>query len=265
MVFASLYNDRAIAYRVHKGYTHAEVALSAGVQHMVRSDTGASGVMFTLDTESGFDQVVFINASYGLGETIVQGAVNPDELYLYKPNLVAGRPALLSKTLGAGLPVAAVITSSEIEQVCHDRRFLFFTTHVNDPLTAAVGDTVLRVLDEGTFDARAAERGAHLAAGLHKLAERHTVVGDVRGRGLLIGLELVLDRETKRSSDRLAALVTDRCRALGLHVNIVQLPGMGGVFRIAPPLTATEEELDLGLMILDQAIGDVVASGDLPV
>jgi pyruvate,water dikinase len=100
-VFASLYNDRAIAYRVHKGYTHAEVALSAGVQHMVRSDTGASGVMFTLDTESGFDQVVFINASYGLGETIVQGAVNPDELYVYKPNLVAGRPAVLSKTLGA--------------------------------------------------------------------------------------------------------------------------------------------------------------------
>jgi pyruvate,water dikinase len=100
-VFASLYNDRAIAYRVHKGYAHAEVALSAGVQHMVRSDTGASGVMFTLDTESGFDQVVFINASYGLGETIVQGTVNPDELYVYKPNLVAGRPAVLSKTLGA--------------------------------------------------------------------------------------------------------------------------------------------------------------------
>ncbi len=100
-VFASLYNDRAIAYRVHKGYTHAEVALSAGVQHMVRSDTGASGVMFTLDTESGFDQVVFINASYGLGETIVQGAVNPDEIYVYKPNLTARRPAVLSKTLGA--------------------------------------------------------------------------------------------------------------------------------------------------------------------
>src|SRR5204862_4812194 len=98
---ASLYNDRAIAYRVHKGYTHAQVALSAGVQHMVRSDTGASGVMFTLETESGFDQVVFINASYGLGETIVQGAVNPDEIYVYKPNLTAGRPAVLSKTLGA--------------------------------------------------------------------------------------------------------------------------------------------------------------------
>src|SRR2546426_1960015 len=100
-VFASLYNDRAIAYRVHKGYVSDDIALSAGVQRMVRSDTGASGVMFTLDTESGFDQVVFINASHGLGETVVQGAVNPDEFYLYKRNLVEGRPAVLSKTLGS--------------------------------------------------------------------------------------------------------------------------------------------------------------------
>ena len=100
-VFASLYNDRAIAYRVHQGFAHADVALSAGVQRMVRSDMGASGVMFTLDTESGFDQVVFITSSYGLGETVVQGAVNPDEFYVYKPNLAAGRPAILRKTLGA--------------------------------------------------------------------------------------------------------------------------------------------------------------------
>ena len=100
-VFASLYNDRAMAYRVHQGFAHAEVALSAGIQQMVRSDLGAAGVMFTLDTESGFDQVVFITSAYGLGETVVQGAVNPDELYLYKPNLAAGRPAILRKTLGA--------------------------------------------------------------------------------------------------------------------------------------------------------------------
>jgi pyruvate,water dikinase len=100
-VFASLYNDRAIAYRVHQGYAQAEVALSAGVQHMVRSDTGAAGVMFSIDTESGFDQVVFINAAYGLGETVVQGAVNPDEFYVYKPSVLAGRPAVLSRTLGA--------------------------------------------------------------------------------------------------------------------------------------------------------------------
>jgi len=99
-VFASLYNDRAIAYRVHQGFAHADVALSAGVQRMVRSDLGASGVMFTIDTESGFDKVVFITSAYGLGETVVQGAVNPDEFYLYKPNLDAGRPAILRKTVG---------------------------------------------------------------------------------------------------------------------------------------------------------------------
>ena len=99
-VYASLYNDRAIAYRVHQGFSHADVALSAGVQQMVRSDEGAAGVMFTLDTESGFDQVVFITSSYGLGETVVQGAVNPDEFYLYKPNLESGRPAILRKTVG---------------------------------------------------------------------------------------------------------------------------------------------------------------------
>ena len=102
-VFASLYNDRAIAYRVHKGFTHAEVALSAGVQHMVRSDLAASGVMFTMDTESGFDQVVFITSSYGLGETVVQGAVNPDEFYVFKPTLKEGKPAIIRRAMGSKL------------------------------------------------------------------------------------------------------------------------------------------------------------------
>lgn len=102
-VFASLYNDRAISYRVHKGFTHAEVALSAGVQRMCRSDKGAAGVMFTLDTESGFDQVVFITASYGLGETVVQGTVNPDEFYVFKPTLDAGKFPIIRKTLGSKL------------------------------------------------------------------------------------------------------------------------------------------------------------------
>ncbi len=99
-VFASLFNDRAIAYRVHQGFDHALVAISAGVQHMVRSDLGASGVMFTLDTDSGFRDVVFITASYGLGETVVQGAVNPDEFYVYKPALRAGKSAVLRRNLG---------------------------------------------------------------------------------------------------------------------------------------------------------------------
>ncbi len=99
-VFASLFNDRAISYRVHHGFAHEQVALSAGVQEMVRSDTGASGVMFTMDTESGFRDVVFITASYGLGETVVQGSVNPDEFYVHKSTLEAGRPAVLRRTLG---------------------------------------------------------------------------------------------------------------------------------------------------------------------
>jgi pyruvate,water dikinase len=100
-VFASLFNDRAIAYRVHQGFAHDQVALSAGIQFMVRSDVGASGVMFTLDTDSGFRDVVFITASYGLGETVVQGAVNPDEFYVYKPALRANREAILRRTMGA--------------------------------------------------------------------------------------------------------------------------------------------------------------------
>ncbi|MDO4247788.1 MAG: phosphoenolpyruvate synthase [Neisseria sp.] len=102
-VFASLYNDRAISYRVHKGFAHDIVALSAGVQRMVRSDSGASGVLFTIDTESGFEDVVFVTASYGLGETVVQGAVNPDEFYVHKPTLKAGKPAILRKTMGSKL------------------------------------------------------------------------------------------------------------------------------------------------------------------
>ncbi|RJF95412.1 phosphoenolpyruvate synthase [Noviherbaspirillum saxi] len=102
-VFASLYNDRAISYRVHKGFTHAEVALSAGVQRMVRSDVGAAGVMFTLDTESGFKDVVFITSSYGLGETVVQGAVNPDEFYVHKPMLEQGKLPIIRRNIGSKL------------------------------------------------------------------------------------------------------------------------------------------------------------------
>jgi pyruvate,water dikinase len=102
-VFASLYNDRAIAYRVHKGFAHAEVALSAGIQRMVRSDTGAAGVMFTIDTESGFKDVVFVTASYGLGETVVQGAVNPDEFYVHKLALKAGKFPVIRRNLGSKL------------------------------------------------------------------------------------------------------------------------------------------------------------------
>ena len=133
-VFASLYNDRAISYRVHKGFTHAEVALSAGVQRMCRSDKGAAGVMFTLDTESGFDQVVFITASYGLGEMVVQGAVNPDEFYVHKPMLEAGKYPIIRKTLGSKLLKMEFDTTGasgrsvrEVEVDADDRRSFSIT------------------------------------------------------------------------------------------------------------------------------------------
>ena len=118
-VFASLYNDRAISYRVHKGFEHDVVALSAGVQRMVRSDLGAAGVMFTIDTESGFDQVVFITSSYGLGETVVQGAVNPDEFYVHKPMLQAGKKSVIRRNLGSKL-VQMVFATAE-EKAADDR------------------------------------------------------------------------------------------------------------------------------------------------
>lgn len=153
----------------------------------------------------------------------------------------------LSKTLGAGLPLAAVITSAEIEEEAHARNYLFFTTHVSDPLVAAVGNAVLDVLVEERLDERAAKLGTFLRNGLDDIAARHSLVSDVRGRGLLVGLEI--------ADESLSAPITQKCLELGLHLNIVQIPGMGGVFRIAPPLTASEEELALGLSILDEAIG----------
>ena len=115
-VFASLYNDRAISYRVHQGFAHADVALSAGVQRMVRSDKGAAGVMFTIDTESGFEDVVFITSSYGLGETVVQGAVNPDEFYVHKPMLKAGNRAVIRRNLGSKL-LQMEFTTAEEKQI----------------------------------------------------------------------------------------------------------------------------------------------------
>ncbi|MEV6879050.1 aspartate aminotransferase family protein [Amycolatopsis sp. NPDC051128] len=186
------------------------------------------------------------------------GLCRTGDWYAFERDGVVPDILTLSKTLGAGLPLAAVLTSAEIEQEAHERGFLFFTTHVADPLPAAVGNTVLDVLVRDRLDERALQLGGLLRHGLQQIAQRHEVVGDIRGRGLLAGLELVVDRETKRSSDELGARVTRRCLELGLHMNIVQLPGMGGVFRIAPPLTASEEEISLGLSILDEAIGDAV-------
>ncbi|MGH8962763.1 MAG: aspartate aminotransferase family protein [Jatrophihabitantaceae bacterium] len=187
------------------------------------------------------------------------GLCRTGDWYAFERDGVVPDLITLSKTLGAGLPLAAVVTTAEIERTAHERGFLFFTTHVSDPLVAAVGNTVLDVLERDHLDEQAAKLGAFLRHGLEDIAERHETVGDIRGRGLLAGMELVLDRRTKQSSDELGAQVTRRCLELGLHMNIVQLPGMGSTFRIAPALTSTQEELSLGLTILDQAIGEVSA------
>ena len=163
----------------------------------------------------------------------------------------------LSKTLGAGLPLAAVLTTAEIEERAHERGFLFYTTHVSDPLPAAVGLTVLEIVARERLAERAAAAGHRLRQGLLELQDRHECIGDVRGRGLLLGVEIVADRLSRKPAPETGAAISRRCFELGLSMNIVQLPAMGGVFRIAPPLTVTDAELDLGLDILDRAITDV--------
>ena len=164
----------------------------------------------------------------------------------------------LSKTLGAGLPLAAVLTSEAIEEACHARGFLFYTTHVSDPLPAAVGLKVLEVVQRDRLVERARIAGQRLEAGLRALQETVDCIGDVRGRGLLLGIEIVKSRAGKQAAPELGAAITRECMKLGLSMNIVNLPGMGGVFRIAPPLTVSDAEIDLGLDLLKQAIENVV-------
>ena len=189
-------------------------------------------------------------AQTGIGRTGTMYAFERDGIV---PDLLT-----LSKTLGAGLPVAAVVTSESIEKVCYERGFLFFTTHVSDPLAAAVALTVLAVVDRDNLVDRAEQLGRQLTERLSALRDRYDQVGDVRGRGLLRGIELVSDKASKAPADRLGAGVTAACLERGLHMNIVQLPGMGGIFRIAPPLTITDAELAAGLDILDDALATVL-------
>ncbi|WP_298438697.1 aspartate aminotransferase family protein [Ottowia sp.] len=164
----------------------------------------------------------------------------------------------LSKTLGAGLPLAAIVTTAEIEDKAHERGYLFYTTHVSDPLPAAIGLKVLEIVQRDRLAERAQVAGARLAAGLRALQERYDCIGDVRGRGLLLGLEIVKDRASKEPADGLGAAITRECMSLGLSMNVVQLPGMGGVFRIAPPLMVSDAEIDQGLDLLGQAIARCV-------
>ena len=194
--------------------------------------------------------LILDEAQTGVGRTGLMFACNRDGV---TPDILT-----LSKTLGAGLPLAAVLTSAEIEERCHERGYLFYTTHVSDPLPAAVGLKVLEVVKRDGLVARARAAGARLEAGLRALQVEFDCIGDVRGRGLLLGVEIVKSKASKQVAPDLGAAITRACMAHGLSMNIVQLPGMGGVFRIAPPLTVSDEEIDLGLSLLKRAILDVV-------
>jgi 2,2-dialkylglycine decarboxylase (pyruvate) len=195
--------------------------------------------------------VILDEAQTGLGRT--------GQLYAFERDGVAPDLLTLSKTLGAGLPVAAVVTSAEIDEVCHDRGFLFYTTHVSDPLAATVALTVLTVIERDGLVKRAEALGEQLSQRLAELQDRYEVVGDVRGRGLLQGIELVTDKQSKAPADALGSAVTVACLERGLHMNIVQLAGMGGIFRIAPPLTISDDELHAGVDILFSALQSVLS------
>ena len=193
-------------------------------------------------------KLILDEAQTGLGRTGLMFAFERDGVV---PDILT-----LSKTLGAGLPLAAVMTSDEIEEAAHARDFLFYTTHVNDPLPALVGLKVIEIVERERLAARAASMGTRLRAGLEALQQRHACIGDVRGHGLLLGMEFVADRASKRPDAALSDRITDRALELGLSANIVRAGSSGGVMRIAPPLTVSEAEIDLGLELLDRAIGE---------
>ncbi|MGO1079414.1 aspartate aminotransferase family protein [Inquilinus sp. CA228] len=193
--------------------------------------------------------LILDEAQTGIGRTGAMFAFERDGVV---PDILT-----LSKTLGAGLPLAAVMTSEAIAAEAEARDFLFYTTHVNDPLPAAIGLKVLEIVARDGLAARAAASGGRLAEGLRGLQRRHPCIGDVRGRGLLLGLEFA--DAGGRDAAWISDAVTDTALELGLSANIVRAGFSGGTMRIAPPLTATDAEIDLGVELLDAAITQVVA------
>ncbi|MDN7182349.1 aspartate aminotransferase family protein [Caballeronia sp. SEWSISQ10-4 2] len=162
----------------------------------------------------------------------------------------------MSKTLGGGLPLAAVSTTVKIEEVLHQKHFTFYTSHVSDPLTAEVGLAVLKVIKEENLIARSNEMGGYLRSRLEKLQRRYEVIGDIRGAGLLLGVELVTDRASRNPAHELGAMTTRKCFENGLSMNIRRRPERGSVWRIAPPLTVSTDEIDRAVDILDKALRD---------
>ena len=162
----------------------------------------------------------------------------------------------VSKTMGGGLPLAATITTPKIEETVHSRGFTYYTSHVSDPLPAMVGLAVLETIRKEELIKRARETGAYLRERLLELQNRYDVIGDVRGLGMLLGVELVKDRDTREPYHQLGAITTQKCFALGLSMNIRRRPERGSVWRIAPPLTTTLSEIDRGIDILDRALSE---------
>lgn len=196
--------------------------------------------------------LILDEAQTGIGRT--------GQMFAFERDGVAPDILTLSKTLGAGLPLSAVMTSREIEAKAHERGFLFYTTHVSDPLPAAVGCKVMEIARRDDLPGRAAHLGARLKSGLEALAGKHERIGDIRGRGLLLGLEVVSDRVTKKADENYGFRVMDICAREGLSMNIAGLPGLASVFRIAPPLTVSEGEIDLALEIFGAALGEAARS-----
>jgi len=228
----------------------AEPVLSAGgvivpppdyFQHL-RTCCDERGMLLILDeAQTGFGRL---------------GTMFGFELYEIEPDILS-----VSKTLGGGIPIAATLTTAEIEEECYSKGFMHVTSHVSDPLPAAVGLAVIDVIEEEGLVERARQRGEYLLAGLHELQELHEQIGDVRGHGLLVGIELVEDRATRQPADALGVAVGDECLRRGLSMNIVRSTGgMLNCFRMAPPLSITESEIDTAITIIDEALTAVLAS-----
>ncbi|KAL2114197.1 hypothetical protein VUR80DRAFT_124 [Thermomyces stellatus] len=194
--------------------------------------------------------LIMDEAQTGVGRTGQMFAFEEDGLV---PDILC-----LSKTLGCGLPLASVTTTAEIERGCREAGLLWLTTHLNDPLTAAVGDKVLEIVERDGIPQKAAERGAQLREGLIELQKKYWCIGEVRGRGLFQAIEIISDPKTKAPGPELGQAVSARALELGLSCNIVNLPGMGGVFRLAPPVTVTEDEIAEGLRLLGEAFSQIL-------
>lgn len=235
-------------------------SLAAVIVECIQSSAGIhvlpSGYLKALKKHCGKRGMLLIvdEAQTGVGRcgdmmAILHEGVTPDIL-------------TLSKTLGNGLPLSAVVTSAEIEKVCVKRDYCFYTTHVNDPLPAAVGNKVLEIVVRDNLVEHSRSMGKLLHEGLRQLQSRYGCIGDVRGRGLMAGVEIVIDRETKEPGIELARSIAEKAYELGVWANLSSHGSFGGVFRIAPPITVTEEQIYEGLGVLEQAFA--LSPGSMP-